>query len=336
MPLSSHQRRYTLRNQAIDELIVDRDAFRESVSVACGDFSRKHRKLVEQIHTATPTGFNLLDQLHDTLLPTLRRMTTRANSKQLRETISDSFLLESDQVALIASDLLEKRINSLINDFLNESTAALPKKQAMTVREHAQHLIGGKSAAELADLYTDYLTYEVYTSVARDCLVSFVDPRTNRRARKAAAKRILREQATYSETLRQHRQNASYRIEQISRVYDRLPDAITANEWNMKKLLAMRKSYDAATEQQAGPIAKQPERVEAFLAATADFVSTEVAKHIPGDKQTLQSAIDARQETDHHLAHLFDLSPIQLEYLPAWVNEFQSLLRSQQRLQKRR
>lgn len=334
MATTSYERMYTLRNQAIDELLTDIELFREHVSLICAELRPEDRTSITRITDAYNNTPTLLDTIHDSLLPTLRRMSTKAHSKQLHAVIGESFLLEDDEATLITSGLLEKRTAHLLHNFIEDSVRELPSDRIMTVRDSAMKLLGGKTAGELAALYAAYAEYTAYTSVAAHCNVSYIDPHASRRVKRASAKQIEREQATYAETLKNRRWNISYRINQISKIYDRLPDVIVAEGWSLKELSVIREAYDKPTPKGLSRAQKNMQQSQSFLKATEQFVADETAKRLRKDELSLRVAIDTRQEIEHHLAHLMNLTPIQFSHLPQLTREFKHLLAEQQRIQK--
>lgn len=334
--MTSYEKRYILRNRAIDEFLTDPDAFRDTVTLACGDFVPDDRRTISRIKAAMPHDMKLFDMFHDTLLSTLQRMTSKTKNRQLHTIISDSYLLDTDEVALVTTSLLEKRVANLINEFIEQTSQQLPSDKIMTVRDNAHRLLDSKTASELDELYSAYITYEAYTDVAQHCLISYVDPYSSRHEQRAAAAHITREQATYSESLKQRRHNISYRITQISHIYDGLVEAAIANGWTAKQLTAIRESYNPADTPGTVRLKKNPAIIESFIEATRDVVARETTQRLRTDELSLRVAISEYQMVEAHMAHLLNLTPVQFAHLPAILEEYRSLLTEQTKVKKRR
>lgn len=314
---TSYKSRYDLRNQAIDELLADIEMFREHVTAICAAFGPAERKAVSRLE-----DMSLLDKFHDDLLPTLRRMASRAKSSQLRKIVGESYILHDDEVSLVTDALLEKRTANLIREFIDTTVQSQPSDRVGKIRDSARFLLSQKTAAELTNLYTTYIEYEIYTSVARHCLITFIDPHTSSRSQRQAKKRIKREQIFYAESFKDRRWNVEYQTEQLSRLYDGLIDVIATHNWDVRTLMAIREKYDGSLAPSGKRTRIDPEWALHFTEATLPFTSSSAKKRLRKDESSLQLAIAARHEIETHLAHLLNLSPTQVSHLPALTEEF--------------
>ena len=312
----SQTKRTEFSRESLDLITSDVEQFRETVARYAAELPRALRIHLEAIDANS----SLLNDFYDTLLPTLRRMHTRSGKKSLRATLTDTYELTEDESALVTDVFRDHRAHRLMTNYLD------CKKAAKDTRRHLLAVFDKKTAPEQAALIEQYFAYRTYAATAQRGLVTYVDSQTSRRTQRKARRQIAREQRTYGESFKQHRENVAYRLAQLTKIYDELLEEIVASDIKPELLLAVATAYD----RRARAIKKQ----SAKLALLTRLVAPHIERTIDATADQ-HAAISRSAQALHVASRVQSLSDTQRAHLVAAVDEYRSLALDYARIQSK-
>lgn len=309
--------RRQLATESLDLATINVEQFRDTATNRVSALDKSTREKLIQLEKSG----DFIDQLYDNLLPTLRQITTRSNKRTLHATIADAFLLDEDEARSFTESFRDRRTSRMIESFIDSSKlSSSQKKQVLS-------LLGNLTATEQTALVEQFLADEAYRSTAELASISFVDPTTPRRSRRAANKRIAREQQTYSDSLKQHRENVAYRMTQLSHIYDGLLEDIIEVQLEPDALVSIANTYNRRTRN----LRKQ----SAKLAVLTKLITPLAEPSI--DQQTNQAdAIDQYAHIAKICSRVAELSEAQRQYLPERTEEFHTLALDYSRIRSKK
>lgn len=298
----SGQKRHLFERESLDLVTGDIEAFRAQVSTASGAISQATRSDFDKLDAAT------IDDIYNSLLPTLRHIHTGSAKKSLRLALADTYELSDDESAIMTDALRDNRVHRLLANY----AAALPRDTQQTI----MHLFENKTAPEQTALIEQYFAFQAYNHTASRAFVSYVDPYDSRRTQRKVRARINREQQTYGESLKQHRENVAYRLRQLSGIYNGLIEEIIEANLDPEALLALATNYDRKT--------RTTQKQSAKLTTLAQLISPLINRTI--DKQPdQQAAIDTAAHAQHVASRVIALSDVQRAHLAEAVDEYRTL-----------
>lgn len=305
--MSSYQRLYDrLATESLDLITEDVRRFRDTVTAQAAALPRDVRVKFTALEGTVP----FLGTYYDTLLPTLRRISQRSSKKSLRETLAYTYEMTADEAQLFTDTFRNNRTDRLMRQFIE--AASLSSSE----RHIALQLLNGRSAAEQTDLIERYMAFTTYQATAARGHVSFVDATATRRAQRQARKRVAREQTTYGDSLKQHRENVTYRMTQLSAIYDGLLEEIIQHDLDPAMLATLAETYMRRTKTLRKPSAK--------LALLAKLVTPLTEKIV--DQQASQlDAISVSTAIMNICSRVTALSDIQRAHLERATDEFRTL-----------
>jgi hypothetical protein len=314
------------------------ETFRTDAMLTAKTYSRSERKRIAQFTHDPSAAYVIVTTWDSTLRPTIESVEHSRKNTLLKQTMRKHFLLDEEDVKNEINGIAERRVASLLEDFIVEYYP-LPRYfsrgKVRSLRQNArqQFLLRSDETKELSEHLSNFM---IYNHVAELVGIHTIDPSASLWSRYRSARAIKKE--------RKDRRNRSR--ERLATIDQRLQTLITGSGellvpvfdygWDLVEIYALRNSY----EKRLATVTKTKqltvtERLELFDRQTHTFKQTAVEKNARklSDKN-LAATRKMIAAIDDILLAIFDLDNKGRNQLLLEFKEYRELIAEKAKLER--
>ncbi|HCH34057.1 TPA: hypothetical protein DEW05_00795 [Candidatus Saccharibacteria bacterium] len=301
-----------------DSAITNIELFRQQAKAALKQYSKRERKLLEQLHQDTSQPYDFLDQVETQLIPLRQALNAKRTNDSFKKTLAKHTLQRTSEVQPAVDLVIDYSDNFHIETFVrnNSSLTSL----------HADWLkafVTTMGIEEISSLKKHYSDAVLYRLVAANHAITIVDPNSGIVRRMLDTTGIRRERRKTIAHENSRMRKITTRRSELSQLHDGLIPMISSVDWNIMEVLALRQEYEKKLSSlSVDDVLDDKRRLELFDSVTSEFKKKHAVQSVT---TSLESARQSSAGVDTLLLRIFDLSTTQKNRLLTDFKEYRGI-----------